>query len=40
MDLMNALMLLLFIAIVALVLVGCYMTRSHGKPGGSVGAHH
>lgn len=41
MDLVNVALLLIFIGIVALIPVGCRMTRRHGgKPGAVGGVHH
>ena len=41
MDLVNVAMLVIFLAIAALIPIGCHMTRSQGgKPGAAGGAHH
>ncbi len=40
MDLVNVALLLIFIAIMAMIPIGCHMTRGHGKPGAVGGAHH
>jgi hypothetical protein len=40
MDLVNVALLLIFIAIIAIIPIGCRMTRGHGKPGAAGGAHH
>jgi hypothetical protein len=40
MDLVNVALLLIAIGIIALVPIGCRMTRDHGKPGAAGGAHH
>jgi hypothetical protein len=40
MDLVTIALLLIFIAIIALIPIGCRMTRGHGKPGAMGGAHH
>ncbi len=41
MDLVNVALLVIFIAIIAIIPIGCRMTRGHGhKPGAVGGAHH
>jgi hypothetical protein len=40
MDLVNVALLLIAIAIIALIPIGCRMTRGHGKPGAVGGTHH
>jgi hypothetical protein len=40
MDLVNVALLLIAMAIIAIIPIGCRMTRGHGKPGAAGGAHH